>query len=337
MLAKSNLEEQCLTILEENGGQIADEARTILLKEKSLRGLRGPLTHIAENWRDPSTPSLVILSCEAVGGKADEPTRKVALALTLLSLSFTVWDDLLDAHFYKRFAPTVVGKFGGTAALIVGGLASAKTFSILNLMEKDRKKNKIITELVWNYLKKVAEAEAANLKLRKRSDAKPENKLDVINTHAVSLETLMKVGAVMGNGTQDEVEHLGNYGRYLYTILELQKDFKASINLTLELAERIKNGSFTYTLLWAKNRSEEIIEYLTTCPDTIKPTDIRKIVDAILETNATEHTIRLLEKMTQKGDKELSKLQTNNATKSLEFFLQAQLKIFLETLSNLQF
>jgi geranylgeranyl pyrophosphate synthase len=336
MLAKSNLEEQCLTILEEKGGQIADEARTILLKEKSLRGLRRPLGHIAKNWRDPSTSSLIILSCEAVGGEVNEPTCQAALALTLMSLSFTVWDDLVDAHFYKRFVPTVVGKFGGTAALIIGGIASAKAFSILNLMETDRKKNQRITKLVWNYWKKVAEAEAANLKLRKRSDAKPEDKLYVINTHAVSLETLMKVGAVMGNGSQDEVEHLGNYGRYLYTILELQKDFKASINLTLELAERIKNGSFTYTLLWAKNRSEEIKEYLTSCPDSIKPTDIRKIVDAILETNATEHIIQLLEKLTQKGDKELSILRANNATKLLEFFLQAQSKIFSEILLNLQ-
>ena len=337
MLAKSNLEEQCLAILEEKGGQIADEARTILLKEKSLSGLRRPLIHITKNWRDPSTSSLIILSCEAVEGEVNKPTRQAALALTLMSLSFTVWDDLVDAHFYKRFVPTVVGKFGGTVALIVGGLASAKAFSILNLMETDRKKSQIITKLVWNYSKKVAEAEAANLKLRKRSDAKPEDKLDVINTHAVSLETLMKVGAVMGNGAKDEVEHLGNYGRYLYTILELQKDFKASINLTLDLAERIKNGSFTYTLLWAKNRSEEIIKYLTSCPDSIKPTDIRKIVEAILGTNATEHTVRLLEKLKQKGDKELSKLRANNATKLLEFLLQAQSKIFLETLSNLQF
>ena len=102
MLAKSNLEEQCLAILEEKGGQIADEARTILLKEKSLRGLRKPLLHVAENWRDPSTSSLVILSCEAVGGEVDEPTRQAALALTLMGLSFTVWDDLVDAHIYPQ-------------------------------------------------------------------------------------------------------------------------------------------------------------------------------------------------------------------------------------------
>jgi geranylgeranyl pyrophosphate synthase len=335
MLSKSNLEQQFLNILEEKGGQIADEARTVLLKEKSLRGLQKPLVHIAENWRDPSTSSLVILSCEAVGGELDKPTRQAALALTLMSLSFTVWDDLVDAHIYKRFIPTVVGKFGGTAALIIGGIASAKAFSILNLIETDQKKNQIIAELVWNYWKKVAEAEAANLKLRKQSDTKPEDKLNVINTHAISLETLMKVGAVIGNGTKDEVEHLGNYGKYLYIILELQKDFKTSINLTLELAKRIKNGSFTYTLLWAKERSEEIREYLTSYPDSIKPTDIGKTVNAVLGSNAAEHIIRLLEKLTQKGNNELSRLRPNNATKLLEFLLQAQSRIFLEMLSNL--
>jgi geranylgeranyl pyrophosphate synthase len=337
MFTKSNLEEQCYRILEEKGGQIADRARTILLKEKSLEGLQKPLIHISENWRDPATPSLVILSCEAVGGEPNETTYQAALSMTLMSLSFTVWDDLVDKTIHKGFIPTVVGRFGESAALMIGGLASAKAFSILSLMKTDERKRQIIAELVWNYCKTMAESEAANLGLRRRSDAKPEEKLRVIEMEAVSLETLSKIGAVLGDGSQDEVEHLGNYGRHLYTLLELKKDFKTSINLTLELAKKIKDRSLTYTLLWAKNHSPKMEEYLWLMTDTIKPIDIKNIVEAVLETKATENIIDLVKTLTLKAEKELAYIRKNKASTLLKFFLEAQSKTLVKNLSTLQF
>jgi len=334
MFVKSSLEEHFHRIFEGKGGKIADEARTILLKEKSLMGLRHPLTYTSENWRDIFTPSLVILSCEAVGGRPDDDTRHAALAMTLMNLSFNLWDDIVDKSMYKGFIPTVLGKFGEGVTLMIGGLASAKAFSILSAI-KDETKRKTITKTVWNYWEKLAKAEAANLELRRRSDVKPQEKLKVIEMQAVSLETLSKIGTVLGNGSKDEMKHLGNYGRYLGTIVDLRKDFNISINLTLELAEKIRNSALPYTLIWAKNRSKKIQEYLPLLTDTIKPIDIRKIVEAILETEALENTNRLLKTLTQKARAELSGIRSTAPTKTLNFLLEAQSKIFVESLSTL--
>ena len=332
---KDSLEERCYEILEEKGGKIADKARTILLEEESLMKLQCPLEYISENWRDPATPFLVIASCEAVGGRPDDATCQAALAMTLMNLSFNLWDDLVDRTMYKGFVPTVLGKFGEGVTLMIGGLASGKGFSILSRMKVDQRKRQTIMDLVWNFCKKIAEAEATNFELRRRSDVKPQEKLKVIETEAASVETLSKIGAVLGNGSEDEIAHLGNYGKYLSTILDLRKDFNVSINLTLELAERIRSGALPYTLLWAKNRSRTISEYIPLLTDTIQPADVKKIVEAVLETRALENTVRLLKTLTKKAEVELFELKSAKATKTLKFFLRAQTKIFIESLSTL--
>jgi geranylgeranyl pyrophosphate synthase len=107
MLVRSRLEEQCYQILEEKGGKIADEARTILLREIFLKGLRQPLRYVSDKWRDHLAPSLVVLSSEVIGGKSDEHLGQAALALSLMNLSFRLWDDVIDKTEYRRFVPTV--------------------------------------------------------------------------------------------------------------------------------------------------------------------------------------------------------------------------------------
>src|SRR3990170_5829696 len=145
MCAKYNLKEHCHRILEDNGGIVADRARTILLEDPALKDLRPPLELISKNWRDPLTPSLIALSCEAVGGRPDD-TYEAALAMSLMTLSSNIWDDIIDKTMSKVFKPTLLGKFGEGTALMIGGLASAKDLSILNQMDVDKIKRLTITE-----------------------------------------------------------------------------------------------------------------------------------------------------------------------------------------------
>lgn len=332
---KGSLEERCYGILEEKGGKIADEARTILLKEKSLTGLRQPLRHISDNWRDTFAPSMVVLSCEAVGGKPDETTHQAALAISLMNLSFRLWDDIMDKTTYRGFIPTIRGDFGGSVALMIGGLASAKAFSVLTGMKLNETKRQAIAKLVWNYWGNLAGAEVANLKLKRRGDVKPEEKLKVFEMEGVGVETMLKIGATLGNGSEDEMQHLGNYGRYLGTILELRRDFNVAINLTLELAGKIKSGALPYALLWARSRSEKVKGYLPLFKGTIEPVDIRKIVEAMLETRALENTVRLIEELTKKGVVEVLEVKDSKTTLILRFFLEAQSEILAESLSTL--
>jgi len=338
MSGKYNLKECCHRILEDSGGMVADRAKMILLEDAALKDLQPPLEFVSKNWRDPLTPSLVALSCEAVGGRSDV-TYEAALAMDLMTLSFNIWDDIVDKTVSKLFKPTLLGKFGEGTALMIGGLASAKAFSILNQMDVDKIKRQTVTKLFWDFWTKIAKAETVNLRLRRQKDVSSRKKLWVIKRQGANLETCLKVGAVLGNGSEDEVKHLGDYGLYLGTILELWKDFQVSINLTLELAEKIRSGALSYSLLWARKRSEKIRKKLEDLANknTIEPTDIKEIVENILEAKALNNSMKIIRKFAKRAEEELFELKRKNqGTQTLKFFVEAQPQLFIGSLSTLK-
>jgi geranylgeranyl diphosphate synthase type I len=337
MYDKNNLKERCDRILEDNGGKVADRARTILLKDPALKDLRPPLEFISKNWRNSLTPALMSLSCEAVGGRPEE-TYETALAMTLTSLSLYLWDDIIDKASVKSFKPTLFGKFGEGMALVIGGLASAKAFSILNHIDVDKPTHQTVNKLLWNFLVKMARAETASLRLRSQKNSSPEEKFCKIKTEAADLETCLKIGAIIGNGTQSEIQHLGRYGQCLGIILELWKDFHVSVNLTSELAEKIRKRTLPYSILWASKRSEKIRRKLEdlSSKNTIERAHIKEIVEDALETKVFENTVKTIRRFTKKGREELFELKRNKATRTLQLFIEAQPSLFIGSLSTLQ-
>ena len=337
MNEKYNIEERCRKILEDNGGIVADKARTILLKDPALKNLSPPLEFVSKNWRDPLTPTMMSLSCEAVGGRPEE-TYEAALAMSLMNLSFYIWDDIIDKVPLKLFKPTLFGKFGEGKALIIGGLASAKAFSILNQMDIDKDKRQTVTRLFWELWAKMAQAETVNLRLRNSGNFSSEKKLWKIKTEATDLETCLKIGAIIGNGSESVVKHLGSYGLCLGIVLELWNDFRVSANLTLELAEKIRIGALPYALLWAMERSEEIRKKLDNLANkkTIEQSYIKQIVEDILETKALDNTVKKIRRIAKKAEEELVEAKINKATKTLRLFIEAQPQLFIKSLSTLQ-
>jgi geranylgeranyl pyrophosphate synthase len=333
----STIEKRCREILETNGGKVADKARTILLEDPALKDLRPPLEFISENWRNSLTPAMMRLSCEAVGGRPEE-TYEAALAMSLMSLCLYIWDDMIDKAPLKLFKPTLFGKFGEGTALIIGGLASAKAFSILNHIDVDKTTRQTVNRLLWDFLVKMAQAETAGLRLRSRKNFSARKKLWKIKTEAADLETCLRIGAVLGNGSESEIQHLGKYGLYLGIILEIWKDFHVSANLTLGLADKIRIGALPYSLLWASERSEKIRKKLDSLANknTIKSSDIKEIVEDTLETKTLDNTLKTIRRFTKKAREELIELNRNNATQTLQLFIEAQPSLFIGSLSTLQ-
>jgi len=333
MYTESTLKEQCQQILEDNGGKVADKSNRILLEDPALNNLRPPLEFISKNWRDPLTPSMMSLSCEAVGGQSSI-THEAALAMSLMSLSFYIWDDIIDKAPFKLFKPTLVGKFGEGTALMIGGLASAKAFSILNQMELDRAKRQTITKLFWNLWTQMAKAETVNLQIR-TGNTNPEKKLSVIRMEAAAdLGTCLEIGAVLGDGSTEEIKHLREYGLCLGSILELWKDFHVSINLTVELAEKLRSGALPYSLLWAKKHSEKLRKKIGNLNRNIEPSELKEIVNLILEIKTLNHVMNTISKFTRTAKENLNELTKNKATQTLKAFIEAQPKLFSESLTS---
>jgi len=335
MYEKFPVEERCRRILEDHGGQVADKARRILLEDPELRDLGPPLKFISEKWRDPLTPALMSLSCEAVGGRP-ERTHDVALAMSLMNLSVYLWDDIIDKAPMKLFKPTLSGRFGEGVALIVGGLATAKAFSILDQMEENKTKLKAITDLFWCLWTRVAKAEITDLGVRTQRKLASRNKFRKITMEAVNLEVCLKMGSLIGDGSMKETSHLGKYGRSLGVMLELWKDFQVSTNLTLELAEKIRCGSVPYSLLWASERSKKVQGKLWSLMGTsgMEQVSLNGIVEEALHVGMLENILKVIDRFSKKALSELVDLEMNNANRMLQLLVEDQHCLFIRSLPS---
>ena len=328
-----NATQKCQKILEENGALIAEKSRSIMLNDPKLAELKEPLEFISTNWRDPLTPSLLALSCKAVGGKP-RYTQDLALVMSLINLSFFLWDDIIDRSFSQVFKPTLSGKYGSGTTLIVGGMVSAKAFSILNNIEFNQTKKDSINRMIWNLLSVMAKVEIRSLKLRSQKTYSSETKLWKIKTESIDLETCLRIGAIIGNGSSSMLDSLGKYGSCLGTILGLINDFRVATNLTLELADKIKLNTLPYSLLLASERSESLGKRLSHLfnKNKIDASSVKLVVEDMLETSVFEDIQKKVDFFVQESKESLEGLKENSAILALRTFIELQPKFFIESI-----
>jgi geranylgeranyl pyrophosphate synthase len=336
MVQKQTAKEQIQKILEEHGGKTADKTTSILLQDPTLKELKPELEFISKNWRDPLRPAMIKLACEAVDGKP-QGTEEVAMAMSLMNLSFYLWDDMLDKAPCRLFNPTLFGRFGEAPTLIMGGLASAKAFTILNKANLDKARRRTIVALFWNMWAKMAKTEAVNLRTRKNQYSAKDKLLKIRAEAEADLENCLKMGAVLGNGSENEIKSLGKYGLYVGIILELQHDFQVSVNLTLELADKVRMSELPYTVLRAKEDSQDLQKNLKdmACKKTIGPKEIEKIVQGVLAAKMLDNIEETIEKLTEKAIEELRWIKKKSAAKALYSFAEVQPRFFKESLQQL--
>ena len=321
-------------ILEDNGAKVADKAKIILLEDPGLKELREPLEFISINWRD-ITPALMSLSCEAVGGKPEE-THDAALAMCLMNLSFTIWDDIVDNAKSKTFKPTVFGKFGQGITIITGGIASAKAFTILNEAKIENSKRVKISKQIWKLWSKMATEEATTIKIRANGTMSSNKKFSKIKSEAIDLGTCLKIGAIIGNGSNSEISHLEKYGQYLSIILALRQDFQVSVNLTLELPEKIRNNRLPYSIIWATEHSRQLDLELKRLrqKEIIDYSSMKKFIKHFLDTEIFSYISENIKKYKKMADAELNCLTATAASQSLKAFVGVQSILFNESFTT---
>ena len=324
---------ECFNLLEKYGGSIAEKSNSIMANDPTLKDLKKPFEFISKTWRDPLTPSLIALSCEAVGGNPKD-TYDAALGISLINLSFFLWDDIIDQSYSKVFKPTLSGKFGSSIALIVGGMVSAKAFSIINNIQLNQTKKNAINQLIWNLLSVMTKVEVRSLRMRNQGTYFSKDKLWKIKTESNDPETCLRIGAIIGEGSKSEVDNLGKYGASLGIILGLINDFRVALNLTLELADKIKLKVLPYSLLLACERSKNLKKSLDSLLDkkNIDATSINLVVKDMLETSVFEDIQKKVDFFVQEAKVSLSGFKENSATLALRSFIELQPKFFVESI-----
>jgi len=253
-VVQKEMMEQVEKILTERGSRALEEARNQILHEKiECNEAREALTYfMSEYWRDVFGPTLLSLSCEAVGGDPNL-TTPIAVPMILISGAIDIHDDIIDQSKSKWLRPTVLGKFGKDIALLVGDALLFKGFKLLyEAVEKGVSAEKVaaIIDIIEKTFFELGDAEALELGFRGRVDVTPEEYLYVVRKKAADVEACTHISALLGRGSKEEVEALREYGRLLGMMLILRDDLLDMINFD-ESVHRIRRESLPLPLLYA--------------------------------------------------------------------------------------
>jgi geranylgeranyl diphosphate synthase type I len=256
---QEEITEQLLKLLQERGKEGLELARKMISDEKiESKEVREALDYFMnEYWHDVTRPALLSLVCEAVGGDPDI-TTPIAISMSLISGGIDIHDDIIDQSENKEDRPTVLGKFGKDIALLVGDALLFKGFTVLyTAVEKGVPAEQIavISDIIKRTFFELGDAVALELQFRGRVDVTPEDYLCVVRKKAADVEACTRISAIVGGGSKEEIEALGEYGRLLGMLLILRDDIVDMFDPE-ETIHRIKKEHLSLVFLYALQNPE---------------------------------------------------------------------------------
>lgn len=247
-------------------------------------------------------PILCLAAYEAVGGNPDSIIN-AACALELIHTYTLIHDDLpsMDNDDYRRGCLATHKVFGEAVAILAGDALQAEAFKQLATGLKNRHyKDAVAIDVI----REVAQAcGSQGLIAGQVVDLQSEGKLidkdllDYMHIHKTGLliTASVSVGALLGNGRQDEIRRLKEYSRAIGLTFQITDDLLDVLGSTENLGKEVgsdeKRGKATYPGILGTNEAIKMQGVLyRQAIDALQPFDekaepLREIAKVIIERN----------------------------------------------------
>jgi geranylgeranyl diphosphate synthase, type I len=210
-------------------------------------------------------PLLVMLACEAVGGKAKQ-AAPVAASFELLHKASLIHDDLIDEDEYRRGRKTFHVQFTKQKAVVMGDLLVAVAFDQL-FRQRDFLADRFPAcyQTFLDTFRQLSMGELKEEILRERTTLESS---DIEALHyqktAVLIESCFRIGAYCGDGREQEVAILADFGRNVGHIFQIIND----INNIDGLESKVKHK--LYSDIAGKRKNHMILHALKTAPQKVE-------------------------------------------------------------------
>lgn len=190
--------------------------------------LYGPLLEYSENGGKRHRPLICYAACLAVGGDIDKATSSAA-AIEHFHTAALIHDDIADEAELRRGEACLHLKEGLGLAINMGDLALTLVNGTVikdDLLDAQTKV-RVVTELI-DMTRRTVEGQALDIGWARdgRYDITPEDYL-VMATHKTahySGAVPLAIGAIIGGGSESEIEALRNYGLDTGLAFQIQDD-----------------------------------------------------------------------------------------------------------------
>lgn len=193
-----------------------------LLESREPANLYEPIKYVLESGGKRIRPILVILACEVFEGDV-EAALDAAVAMELLHNFTLVHDDIMDQDDTRRGLPTVHKKWDTHIALLAGDGLVSLAYQALFQTKSPRLHE--IARVFTDGIIELCEGQALDYDFERRKDVKLGEYLGMISKKTARLLNIStRIGAMIGNGSDREVEILGDFGHNLGCAFQIQDD-----------------------------------------------------------------------------------------------------------------
>jgi len=164
-------------------------------------------------------PIILVLAAESVG-KIDDNTLAAACAMEFLHMESIIHDDIIDNETMRRQKDPFHIKYGYNTSVLTGDFVLGLILAISSRLNNAR-----ITKDLATTAMLMSEGEMIESRLESSEDVTFDDYLKVIEYKtATAFEVAARIGAIIANGTEDEIEALTEYGKNIGISYQIRDD-----------------------------------------------------------------------------------------------------------------
>jgi len=195
---------------------------SVALKNRKPESLYEPGSYILNSGGKRLRPLLVVLSAKTVGGKFTN-AYNAAAAVEMLHNFTLVHDDIMDNADKRRGRLTLHKKYNDNTAILTGD--SLLSIAYEYLLKDCNGNSKQVINAFTHGLIEVCEGQSLDTDFEQRKNVTISEYLLMIKKKTAAMaEMCCKIGALLGGGSNPQVNALGNYGMNLGIAFQIQDD-----------------------------------------------------------------------------------------------------------------
>lgn len=156
----------------------------------------------------------------STSAKIADDIFSVSSAVELLHTESVIHDDIIDSDNLRRGQPSFHVKYGYNASILTADFILG---IILNISAKAN--NSLVTQELSKASIRMSEGEMLELRLVKNHKISQEQYINVVENKTASLfEASAKIGAILADGNENQINALANFGRLLGIAYQIHDD-----------------------------------------------------------------------------------------------------------------
>jgi len=182
-------------------------------------------------------PILLLTATEAFGGSIED-ALDLACAVEIYHNFTLVHDDIIDEADIRRGDATVHKVYGVNKAILTGDAMLLHAFHLLNKVPRD--KHFQLIELFEKSASEVIEGEQYDVDFEDIQEVTLDEYINMIRLKtSVLLAASLKMGAIMGNASNDDTEKIYDFGLNLGLAFQIKDDYLDSFGDQKTFGKRI--------------------------------------------------------------------------------------------------